>query len=918
MASLKEIAPAKKRGHEPAPPTLPGPSSQGICNGANPCKTCSDNGLQCVYVGDPGAPERLTLARAVKQIAALEAKLQIYEGHKAKTDYDYLSVSEGIPRIKDDVPTKAAADEDEDDDMANLLRGVNHLNLDAKVPEFYGGSSAHAIVEAVDTEDQEDEPGRPQPEKRFHAPELWKATNLDELTRAKVNETHLPPRALADRYNARFIQGTHFIIPLIDVETYLDRYEDFWNGKPTEGKGYLMWTAVMYMVIALGHQACTVDPDPNIRQQALHDNVGNQCFELAKYTFSNVPFAGGDMSAVNSMLFAFLWLYNQQRLHEAYAMLGSVFRVGYAIGLHREIMDANATAGEMNGWMSSWWSIVRYEIELSCLMGRPFGIQLKEVDLRQFPINVPGTQHQYLEYMRQFSYLALDAYEAVYSLANRRSSVVERANALSKSDRTLSAWYDRFKQEVSWVDKPHGRILHLTYLNMRILLYRVFLMLFVKQAKRPAPVKDQILNSAAKCVALSMSAIDTIASLPVGTNAVLQAAYHQVLGYLWNATVTLLLFGTDTVAPEKLGDRAASRQEISEMLVKAVDIFTAHQEGVAFFETAARITTKLFRRVVSDGLRRPSTTNQSDSPQTDFSSTPEIQDFFAGLTYYVDDSTNPSDFQGMFVYPPYSTDMVMAAPASVPTQQYDPHQYWGEYGPPDNTQNFAPTLLNITSTSTAGASSNTATSFDFASSLALNRRLPGSLQARKMATQAVKPRIALLAVDHPLNHTRTFKEKKPQSVEDKVTYLYERRQIEDLLNSYGYVLDTCMVDHSNADAWVDLFTDDCELTYPFGTHRTKDGLSEWCLAAETRFKRMTHLSSNFYIAFESDTVAYGRSTLQATCGLHETDLGQTFHEGGYYYWTFRKVNDEWKIAYLYLDVTWTAGESLGLNDGDHH
>ncbi|RMZ92561.1 hypothetical protein DV736_g199, partial [Chaetothyriales sp. CBS 134916] len=629
----------------------------------------------------PRTFERTSTAEHL-QIAALEAKLQVYEGHKAKNDYDYLSVSESIPKIGEDAPSKAAADDD-DDEMADLLRGVNHLNIDGKVPEFYGGSSAHAIVEAVDADDRDDEPRPPQSDKRFHAPELWKANNLDELTRAKVKKSDLPPRELADRYNARFIQGTHLILPLIDVESYLDRYKDFWDMKPTEGKGYHMWTAVMYMVIALGHQACTVDPDPAIRQQALADGWGNRCFELAKLTFSNVPFAGGDMSAVNSMLFAFLWLYNQQRLHEAYAMLGSVFRVGYAIGLHREIMDAKATAGEMNGWMSSWWSIVRYEIELSCLMGRPFGLQLKEVDLSQFPINVTGTQHQYLEYMRQFSYLSLDAYESVYSLANRKSSAVERAVALSKSDRIICAWYDRFKQTASWVDEAHGRILHLTYLNMRILLYRVFLMLFVKQAKRASQIKDPVLNSAAKCVTLSMSAIKTIATLPVGTNAILQAAYHQVLGYLWNATVTLLLFGTDTVALERLADRTASRQEIAEMLAKAMDIFTAHQEGVAFFETAARITTKLFPKVVSDGLRRPSAANQSESPQTDFSSTPEIQDFFGGLTYYIEDLTNLSDFQGMFVYPSFRADMVIT-PASEPVQQLEPN-YWAEYGQPDAT-----------------------------------------------------------------------------------------------------------------------------------------------------------------------------------------------------------------------------------------
>jgi hypothetical protein len=56
----------------------------------------------------------------------------------------------------------------------------------------------------------------------------------------------------------------------------------------------------------------------------------------------------------------------------------------------------------------------------------------------------------------------------------------------------------------------------------------------------------------------------------------------------------------------------------------------------------------------------------------------------------------------------------------------------------------------------------------------------------------------------------------------------------------------------------------------------------------------------------------------ATCGLHETDLGQAFFEGGYYYWSFHKVNGEWKISYLFLDVNWTCGESLGLNDQDHH
>ena len=103
---------------------------------------------------------------------------------------------------------------------------------------------------------------------------------------------------------------------------------------------------------------------------------------------------------------------------------------------------------------------------------------------------------------------------------------------------------------------------------------------------------------------------------------------------------------------------------------------------------------------------------------------------------------------------------------------------------------------------------------------------------------SIEPRPALLAVDHPMNHTQTFKEAKPKSFEEKVNYLYERRQVEDLLNTYGYILDSCMVKNEAADVWADLFTEDCELTYPFGTHKTKEGLAKWCLQAETRFKRM--------------------------------------------------------------------------------
>ncbi|EXJ74458.1 uncharacterized protein A1O5_02754 [Cladophialophora psammophila CBS 110553] len=208
----------------------------------------------------------------------------------------------------------------------------------------------------------------------------------------------------------------------------------------------------------------------------------------------------------------------------------------------------------------------------------------------------------------------------------------------------------------------------------------------------------------------------------------------------------------------------------------------------------------------------------------------------------------------------------------------------------------------------------------------------------------MSPRPAILAVNHPLSYSyseptppsnglqngvksRSSKTVSslaiPETIEDRVRYLCEHQQITNLLNEYGYVLDACMVDHGAAQKWAALFTSDCVVTYPFGSHRGRDGLAQWAMNAETRFYRMLHASSNFTITFQSDTVAHARSALHAICGTDPDDIGRVFQEGGYYYWSFRKEGQgqgqgqgqgKWLISYLFLDVNWTRGDSLGLNE----
>lgn len=147
------------------------------------------------------------------------------------------------------------------------------------------------------------------------------------------------------------------------------------------------------------------------------------------------------------------------------------------------------------------------------------------------------------------------------------------------------------------------------------------------------------------------------------------------------------------------------------------------------------------------------------------------------------------------------------------------------------------------------------------------------------------------------------------NAEERQAYLYDRRMMEDLISEYNYKIDASLAKTPNYGDLNKLFTDDAEVTFPRGKYQGNTGLAEWLLSPVSTFHRMSHLSSNHSIKFESSNVAHGRSTWQSSTGSHATDLGQGFFTGGYYYWSFRKVDEEWKISYLFLDMTWKSGES---------
>ena len=498
----------------------------------------------------------------------------------------------------------------QEDDMDHLLRGVNHLTI-SKNPEFYGGSSLNAIIDEVEALEQMEAPDVEDREGTILStdPDPW-SSGEDGLHFADVAGSFLPPRPVADGYVNRYFQTSHNLYPVLEKPLFMRRYENFWGGLPTEGQGYELWIAVLYMVMALGHQCSTIDPDPLVKIRALECTDGEMCFLMARSTFADVPFRGGDLSAATSMFLAFIWLYNQQRFHESYAILGAATRVGYAIGLHRHLPQLENP--NLTTMKTLWWCLFIYETELATFSGRPCAIQPREVDVEPFPLDTSPTDLQYIETMRRFSHMTWDAYEKVYSLSYRHMTMSDRIDELRKHDGIFVKWYDSWMHGSLWSREPYGLILRLRYLNIRILLHRAFLNLTILRTKKGRTAQQELVLAAASCVKMALSFVAiTTESIHISSSGIIQAAIFHVIGYLWNATMTLLLYAKNRSIHAVLCEKGVQYQEVIARIELAIGFFTVHQEGSSTANTAALKITRLVSK-----LQEPRRDSQSLSPET--------------------------------------------------------------------------------------------------------------------------------------------------------------------------------------------------------------------------------------------------------------------------------------------------------------
>jgi hypothetical protein len=187
--------------------------------------------------------------------------------------------------------------------MGPLLLGYNQFNSATRHPEFYGPSASDAVMDRIEASMTT---GR---HATFHNPDREVSESAsDEILGPMISNVgstnisfgSLPPKSVVDQYVQRFFTTTHRLYPILEERTFWLRYSQFWVETGSQ-KSDSLWLSLLYMMLALGHQLAATDTNSRLEQRLNLDNHGSMYFMLAKSSFADLFFSGGNILAVRCM-----------------------------------------------------------------------------------------------------------------------------------------------------------------------------------------------------------------------------------------------------------------------------------------------------------------------------------------------------------------------------------------------------------------------------------------------------------------------------------------------------------------------------------------------------------------------------------------------------------------------------------------
>ncbi|KAK9444773.1 Zn(2)-C6 fungal-type DNA-binding domain protein [Metarhizium brunneum] len=408
-------------------------------------------------------------------------------------------------------------------------------------------------------------------------------------------------KGLEREYVRVYMSNLHHIHPMLDPIGFTARCEEVIWGVQTPletNKDLRHFLALYNIVVAVG----ALIADPSITQNFEPDTSScikqpTQCEDsssapssqaLSRKYFRKSRALLGDMFEVCSLesaqtlLLMSLYCQNSLKPHACYMYCGHAVRTALAIGIARESMPSSIE--DHKAARRTWWCIYSHEIDMSCSAGRRDSLGKP----RNYQISLPRIRDQVstasnksefenrsvamINEMVHFAAILRRISKELY-YDSKGLTLLQKSAVAKELDALLGDWKGRLPEyldfsrlsfrEAEWAAKQK-LVLHLRYLNARIVLHRLFL---------EAPVsrtRAQLSGHVGSCLD---AARDTIR--------VMYDAYtnrHYFRTWWYNSTYTLYA-GMIVLYIVMLGHTSVSGDELLDDVIKAQDILESMEEA---------------------------------------------------------------------------------------------------------------------------------------------------------------------------------------------------------------------------------------------------------------------------------------------------------------------------------------------------
>ncbi|PVI03964.1 putative C6 transcription factor [Periconia macrospinosa] len=453
-------------------------------------------------------------------------------------------------------------------------------------------------------------------------------------------------RRLEKAYIHVFFNNLHHLHPMLDPFHFEERCERDIGGTRTtteRQKGFRHFSALYNIVVAVGAliagrnvledlgpdmQTCIVElVESGIPERRISSQI------ISRTYFRKSKDRLGDTSAVCSLesaqtlLLMSLYCQNSHMPHRCYMYCGQAVRTALAIGLANE--SASMSAEDRKAARRTWWCIYSHEIDMSCSSGRrdslrkPHSYQIPLPLIKDVTIEVSGAPetenknvamiNEMVRFAAILRRISKELYHDAKSLTLPEKSTIamELDGLLSDWKANLPEWLDfgtlSFREE-EWAGKQK-LVLHLRYLNARILAHRLFL----------APSTNDHSLDVSDHVGLCLDAARE-------TIRVLHDAYahrHYFRTWWYNSTYTLYA-GMIVLYVILQGATALRSEDLLDDVIKAQNILESMQEA-----TVALRSAKLLREVLGIARSRNQRDAANSGPLSD-SCTDQVNDEIQG------------------------------------------------------------------------------------------------------------------------------------------------------------------------------------------------------------------------------------------------------------------------------------------------